>query len=150
MSQTLTHALVRNFLGNSPYWYKMTIVSFLLLNAILAKVYHWAMNGWPHENPGGEFKSYFKRKDEISVTDGILTWGMRVIVPRSAQENVLKTLHDTHIGMSRMKSLARSYVWWPDIDGDIEHLVLRCVNCQSNLNAPPQVPLNPWEWPAKP
>lgn len=117
---------------------------------ILAKIYQWTMNGWPNENPGEEFKSYFKRKDEISVTDGILTWGMRVIVPRRIQEDVLKILHETHIGMSRMKALARNYVWWTDIDSDIENVVRRCVNCQSNLNAPPQAPLHPWEWPAKP
>ena len=30
MQRSLTHALVDNFLGNSPYWYKLTIIFFLI------------------------------------------------------------------------------------------------------------------------
>ena len=32
---TLSQALVRNFLGNSPNWYKLTIVAFLILNPLV-------------------------------------------------------------------------------------------------------------------
>ena len=116
---------------------------------ILPQIYQWTMNGWPNE-PEDKFKFYFKRREKLSVTDGILTWGNRVIVPQRNRAKVLQILHDTHIGISRMKSLARSYVWWPEIDSDIEREVRSCGSCQSNLNAPPQAPLHPWEWPAKP
>jgi len=43
---TVSMAFGKNFLGNSPYWYKMTIVSFLLLNAILAARVGTAAAGW--------------------------------------------------------------------------------------------------------
>lgn len=32
---TFVHALVRNFLGNSPDWYKLTIAGFLLVNSLV-------------------------------------------------------------------------------------------------------------------
>ncbi|MGA8205197.1 MAG: hypothetical protein WB812_11805, partial [Woeseiaceae bacterium] len=47
MAQSLAAALRSNFLGNSPHWYKLTIVSFLILNPILAQfspfVAGWAL-----------------------------------------------------------------------------------------------------------
>jgi Na+:H+ antiporter, NhaB family len=43
--QTLAQAFLRNFLGNSPRWYKHTIVGFLVLNPILFAV-HPYLAGW--------------------------------------------------------------------------------------------------------
>ena len=42
-----------------------------------------------------------------------------------------------------MKALARSFVWWPQIDQDLEELVKRCDDCQRFRNQPPVVPLQP-------
>ncbi|KAK8387555.1 hypothetical protein O3P69_018236 [Scylla paramamosain] len=33
---------------------------------------------------------------------------------------VLGLLHDTHVGITRMKTQSRSYVWWAEIDKDVE------------------------------
>ncbi|MBR9882998.1 MAG: sodium/proton antiporter NhaB [Oceanospirillales bacterium] len=46
MSQTLTQALMRNFLGNSPTWYKQAVVGFLILNPILLYTAGPAITGW--------------------------------------------------------------------------------------------------------
>ena len=63
---------------------------------------------------------------------------------------VLQELHEGHPGMSRMKGLARMYVWWPKIDADIEETVPHCSNCQVNRSSPPAAPLHPWSWPTHP
>ena len=49
-----------------------------------------------------------------------------------------------------MKSLARSYVWWPKIYQDLESKVKSCTQCQINQNMPQPAPLHPWEWPDRP
>ena len=49
-----------------------------------------------------------------------------------------------------MKSLARSFVWWPKMDQDIEERVRDCESCQYNRHHPPKAPLHPWEWPKRP
>ena len=49
-----------------------------------------------------------------------------------------------------MRSLARSYVWWPHIDKDIDSVVKACYECQQSRHAPPVAPLHPWEWPQCP
>ena len=46
-------------------------------------------------------------------------------------------------GVSRMKALARSYVYWPGIDKDIERLVSDCATCQEHRNVPPSAELHP-------
>ena len=90
------------------------------------------------------------RQDELSTRHGCLLWGARVIVPPSFQEKVLQELHDTHPGISRMKALARSYVWWPNMDSDIELTVSSCSTCQSMRSDPCPVQIHPWTFPARP
>jgi len=45
MAHTTAEALRQNFLGNSPVWYKQTIVAFLIINPIIA-VYDPFVAGW--------------------------------------------------------------------------------------------------------
>ncbi|XP_033988673.1 uncharacterized protein K02A2.6-like [Trematomus bernacchii] len=52
--------------------------------------------------------------------------------------------------MSKMKGLARSYVWWPGMDQDVEKEVQSCEECQKHHKSPPSAPLHPWEWPESP
>ena len=42
------------------------------------------------------------------------------------REEVLNTLQDTHPGIVKMKSLARSNVWWPQMDTNLEEKVKSC------------------------
>ena len=41
-------------------------------------------------------------------------------------------LHEGHQGVVKMKALARSYVWWPNIDRDVEQLKEACFECLQN------------------
>ncbi|XP_038055971.1 uncharacterized protein K02A2.6-like [Patiria miniata] len=45
-----------------------------------------------------------------------------------------------------MKEIARSYVWWPNIDRDIEQTVRLCASCQQTRHLPAVAPLMPWVW----
>ncbi|KFD61563.1 hypothetical protein M514_08461 [Trichuris suis] len=49
-----------------------------------------------------------------------------------------------------MKALARSYVWWPKTDSDIEHFVANCAACRTHQRMPPKAPVHPWEIPRNP
>ncbi|UTW13660.1 sodium/proton antiporter NhaB [Marinobacterium rhizophilum] len=46
MTHSLPQALMRNFLGNSPVWYKQAIIGFLILNPILFQVAGPVVTGW--------------------------------------------------------------------------------------------------------
>ena len=45
MAYTMTDAFRNNFLGNSPQWYKLTIIGFLMMNPIIA-LYDPFIAGW--------------------------------------------------------------------------------------------------------
>ena len=44
--QTTMNAFTQNFLGNAPYWYKQTIIAFLVLNPVLLYVAGPYITGW--------------------------------------------------------------------------------------------------------
>ena len=43
-------------------------------------------------------------------------------------------------GIVRLKYLARSYLWWPGLNGDIEKKVKSCQVCQLQSAAPSTAP----------
>jgi hypothetical protein len=116
---------------------------------VLSRVRRFVMQGW-RPTSDVELRPYQQRKDELSVQDGCVLWGSRVVVPPPGRPKVMDELHEGHPGASRMKSLARSYVWWPSMDAELERKVKDCVPCQLNQKSPAPAPLHPWEWPARP
>lgn len=105
------------------------------------------MQGWPVDLGPEKFQPYTKHRLELNVLDGCILWGSRVIVPSPGQAQVMEALHDAHLGISRMKSLARSFVWWPEMDSALEEKVKACSACQSNQKMPGSALLHPWRWP---
>ena len=116
---------------------------------VLSKVLRFTQKGWPEEIDS-ELRPYHRRRNELSVEEGCLLCGMRVIVPTSCQKKVLEELHTSHPGIVKMKSLARIHVWWPSIDQHIEEMVQSCAACQSVRNKPATALLHPWSWPDRP
>ena len=116
---------------------------------LLSKVSHYVKNGWP-DQISDELKPYKNREQEIGIESGCLMWGIRVIVPKSLQEKVLESLHENHPGITRMKAVARSYLWWSGLDAEIEEKAKSCLQCQETKSTPAVAPLHPWIWPTTP
>ena len=116
---------------------------------VLSKLLVYLRKGWPDEVPE-TLQAYFHKRHELTIEGDTLLWGMRVVVPPKWRKTVLNELHQGHQGIVRMKQLARSHVWWPNIDQELEDTVKDCASCQEHRNAPPKSPLNPWSWPEVP
>ena len=115
---------------------------------LLAKVFDATMDGWKWEHSKDpDLEPFYRRRNELSIHQGCVLWGIRVIVPFKLQKPVLCELHEGHAGIVRMKSLARSYIWWPNIDADIERLAKECYSCQQVQGMPTTAPVHPWSYP---
>ncbi|UYV75129.1 K02A2.6-like [Cordylochernes scorpioides] len=82
-------------------------------------------------------KPFLSKLENFSVLQGCIFVDSRAVIPRTCQDQMLKLLHQSHIGINRMKSLARSSVWWPKMDSQIEEFVKECSPCMHHQTAPP-------------
>ncbi|XP_061717584.1 uncharacterized protein K02A2.6-like [Cydia pomonella] len=112
----------------------------------LSRVLAYVQSGWPTSCQDEEIKPFLLRRHEMYVDRGCLMWGYRVVVPTILREAVLKQLHVSHMGIVKTKALARSYVWWPNIDADVEALCRQCETCAAEAPAPAHAPPSPWPY----
>ena len=74
---------------------------------------------------------------ELSLLEGHILWGARIVISPQGHKLLLEELHETHTGVSKLKALARSYVWWPGMHAEIEEVVRNCSSCQVTSPSPP-------------
>ena len=134
----------------SPKWkpYLLTSTNYEL-QLDLSRVYRYTKGNWPQQISQC-LRPFYDRRHELTVEEGCILWGYRVIVPKVLREKLLQELHKDHPGVIRMKSVGRSFMWWPGLDKDIENRAKSCQSCQAVKRAPPVAPLHPWVWPSKP
>ena len=111
---------------------------------VLSKVLQFVLYGWPISAVSEELRPYYRRREELSHFEGCVLWGHRVVVPPQAQETILKILHEGHPGSTRMKQLASGYVWWPNLNTQLENIVSSCEKCQLTRPLPAKAPLHSW------
>ena len=115
---------------------------------VLSRVHRYLLTGWPESDI--TTTQYHKVRDELSIHDGCVMRGARIIVPEPGRATMLKLLHSSHSGVVKMKALARSYIWWPGIDLQMEQLSQQCAQCEENARQPTRAPLRPWLFPQEP
>lgn len=117
---------------------------------ILCRVLSFIQDGWPHEVDIRELKPFFNRKEELYTELGCILWGHRVVIPSNCRDRVLKELHEPHMGIVKTKALARSYVWWPGVDEQVEAVCRACEVCATVAEAPRQQAPHSWPYPYRP
>lgn len=115
----------------------------------MPKVFELTVKGWPAKDSVG-LPEYFKRREQLSLCHVCIMWGTRIVVPPKLRSNVLEALHEGHMGVVKMKSLVRSYIWWPGIDHQIGEMAKSCSGCQQTQKLPAPAPVHRWEWPTAP
>ncbi|XP_060862845.1 uncharacterized protein K02A2.6-like [Metopolophium dirhodum] len=121
-------------LENLPLTYK-EVSKKTSTDEVLKEISQYTKEGWPGvKSLKSDCQQYYKRREELSLVNDCLILGNRVVIPKSLREDVLMLLHKNHPGIVRSKMLARSYVWWPNIDIDIDKFIKTCTECQCNQN----------------
>ena len=102
--------------------------------------------GFPNNKNGNQ---YFNYKNDLSLYKDVVLFKNRLLIPSKLREKILNMLHSTHNGVVAMKEEARGYVWWPNINDDIENLTKSCNICFKNFK-PNNDPILSWPIPNKP
>ena len=97
---------------------------------VLKTVMHHRLNQWPDKrNISKTLKPYYNERSFLSVNDGLLLKGSRIVIPATFRNDILRHLHDGHQGMSKTRENAANSVWWPGLCTDIDKMVQTCKEC---------------------
>ena len=77
----------------------------------------------------GPLKPYYHVRAELTVAEGLLMRGSRMVIPTSMRAEILERIHSGHQGMTKCRQRARDSVWWPGIKNDIDGKVSKCPTC---------------------
>lgn len=119
-------------------------------DSLLSTIIVFLKKGWPMNTLHEQYKPFYIRKESLTVIDGCLMMSDRVVIPENLREEVLKQFHCGHPGITRMKAIARSYAYWPNIDSEIEQLVKKCESCALAAKAPMKAEICKWPTPSGP
>ena len=90
----------------------------------------YCQSEWPekHKCPAA-VHPYYSVASEISVQQGLLMRGGRIIIPPSLRQEILGKIHAGHQGITKCRERARQSVWWPRMSKELENLVKNCTEC---------------------
>ena len=109
-------------------------------------------SGWPgkQKQVAVPLRKYWAYWDELSIENGLVLKGERVIIPESQRDDILEKIHQAHQGVAKCQLRAKSCVFWPKINKDIEARVQKCEICQESQNTQTKETLEPHEVPTRP
>jgi len=95
--------------------------------------------GWPEEVTG-PVRQYLPVSSELTVQDGLLLRGTRLVIPTSLRPDILRYLHIGHQGITKCQAKAKQSIWWPGLGKQLEDVVRSCHIC-SKFRSPPSEPM---------
>ena len=86
-------------------------------------------------------RPYYHVIDRLATSRGLVTYVfhrnyLRIVILEELRPQVTERLHAGHQGLDSMLRRARQAVYWPGIEGDLQHHRQTCNTC--NMNAPSQ------------
>lgn len=116
----------------------------------LRRIVTYIKSGWPGHCVDKSLQPFYSRRNELYMDAGCIMWGYRVVIPTVFRKRMLEEIHMGHMSIVKMKSIARSYMWWPGIDDDIERECKECHTCTMEAPAPPRALPQLWQYPIEP
>ncbi len=111
-------------------------------------------SGWPDDKSAvsPSLRLYFSYRDELSIVNGIIYRGARIVIPISMRQKVKQRVHAGHLGINSSLRRARDVMFWPGMSSDIRQYIESCGVCASYCDKQPEqslkmtdVPERPWQ-----
>ena len=62
-------------------------------------------------------------RSELSVVDGLLMFGSRIVVPKCLRSETLKKIHHGHLGVVPCHQRISAAVRWPNVSIEMEKFI---------------------------
>lgn len=91
---------------------------------ILALLRDTIYEGWPNSRSECPLRlcDFWNFREDLTIEDGVIFKGDRIVVPATLRPGMLKTIHQGHLGMEKCLFRAHSSVYWLEIANDITDL----------------------------
>ena len=118
----------------------------------LQKAIELTLQGWSErvEEVPHQVREFFDSRGHLSISNGLLTYDDRIVIPTDMREEILERIHSGHQGITKCRARANLSVWWPGISKEIKEKVESCQFCQENQAAQRKEPLMPTVLPDRP
>lgn len=118
----------------------------------LTKLTETVLGGLPKKKcqAAEEIQKYWNYREKISVVDGVLFKGERLIVPAAMRAEMVKRIHESHLGIESCRHRAREVLFWPGMSQRITEMVNSCDVCSTHRKRQTKEPLHPHSIPERP
>ena len=110
------------------------------------------LTGWPNvkDNAPLNVRDFWNIREELTIQNGIIYKGHRVVVPKQMRPEILGRIHLSHLGAESCLRKARDIVYWPHMNTDIKEEVGKCAVCNEFADSQQKEPLMTHEIPSRP
>ena len=131
-----------------------TIRSAMESDPVMKELKTTIREGWPEtkDHLPVKIRDYFPFREELTLQNGLVFKGERLVVPASAREEMKAKIHASHIGIQGCLRRAREVLYWPGMTKEIEQHISLCAICNSHPAEQAKEPLichsiptRPWE-----
>ena len=121
-------------------------------DSICSKLIEYCISGWPNRNNlSRELKDFWRFRGELTLSDTLLLYQSRIVIPVSMRQATLEKIHQGHQGIQHCRMRVSSSIWWPGVSREIENFVQSCPVCQKTTTPNREslistaLPSYPWE-----
>ena len=97
-----------------------------------------------------DLKPFWQLRDDLSIEHGCVLFQGRFYIPHAHRLHCLKTLHQGHTGLTKMRLRAQTSMYLIGIGKQIEDHVSYCEPCQICSRSQQKEPAIPLEAPSRP
>ena len=133
---------------------EITTISWSLLadetikDPVLSVLITAIAEGFTQEYPS--LSAYMRYRESLYITENVILYKDRAIIPQSLRQTVLDGLHSAHQGTSSMQLRAQSIVFWPGMTEAIQATRSGCRECNRNAPSQATIPSEPAVPPSTP
>ena len=123
-------------------------------DAILKTLAWITKQGWPESklHLPLDVQDYLPFKEELTLQNGVIFKGDRVVIPLQMTAELKRKLHSSHLGVQACQRRAREAFYWPVMYKEIEEYVSKCHICNTYHQGQQRepmishpVPSRPWQ-----